>query len=199
MNRKIFELMIKRTRLVIANWGLDLSNVILVSGGSAWADHVAVKLWLDSVMSGSCCDLKLYLPCPVVLTSSSQTLQFETNQSSSWTDNPGSILNNLHTSFSERMGQNFSSLSDLRCAHALGATFDCNSHGFHKRNIEVGKSDYLVAFTWGDSTTEPKDGGTLHTWKNCRSKKKVHVPLQSLIQNEPIRNAKRKLHNLEEF
>ncbi len=51
-------------------WNLSKSQVCLVSGGSAWADHIAVRLFLNSI--GGCgveedildgyAGLKLHLP-----------------------------------------------------------------------------------------------------------------------------------------
>jgi len=51
------------------------------------------------------------------------------------------------------------------------------SHGFHNRNSQVAKSDYVIAFTWGKE--EPEDGGTLDTWNKSKGKK-IHISLQEL-------------------
>jgi hypothetical protein len=48
----------------------------------------------------------------------------------------------------------------------------------------VSKSEFLIAFTWGEDSFVPKDGGTLHTWKNCKSSSKIHIPLSRLIISE---------------
>lgn len=156
---------------------LDLSEVTLVSGGSAWADHVAVRLWLDSILSddgNTYSGLLLYLPCELQ-TMTNNKAQFEVSSTASWMNNPGITLNKLHSQFSEKLGQD--SMNDLLCARELGAIYDTRAHGFHNRNLMVAQSDYLIAFTWGDSTVEPKEGGTLHTWSNCKSRFKIHVPL----------------------
>jgi hypothetical protein len=68
---------------------------------------------------------------------------------------------------------------DLVCARELGATFNREHHGFHNRNKMVARSDYLIAFTWGESNSEPKEGGAFHTWSCWNSRWKVHIPLST--------------------
>jgi hypothetical protein len=72
------------------------------------------------------------------------------------------------------------SLDEVACAQALGATLDTTSSGFHARNSQIARCDFMIAFTWGDSSSEPKKGGTYDTWKMSKCKNKVHIPLQRL-------------------
>jgi len=184
LTKEVFNSMKKRAMEIIKNvFQLDISSVTLVSGGSAWADHIAVRLWLESLFDenpsvGSFHSLTLFLPYK--LQQMANKVQFEDLQGSSWRDNPGKVLNELHSRFSDKMKEDFNSFNDLVSAQGLGATLDTSYHGFHNRNKQVAKSDYLIAFTWGNSKSGPKNGGTFHTWSNCKTVNKIHVPLSEL-------------------
>ena len=49
--------------------------------------------------------------------------------------------------------------------------------GFHSRNNFVAKSEYMLAFSWGQD--EPNDGGTKYTWDKGIGKK-YHINLNNL-------------------
>eukprot|EP01031_Cornospumella_fuschlensis_P025223 gene25223-30465_t len=175
MDKALFNLMLRRTEQLIAEeFKLTKSNVVLVSGGSAWADHIAVRLWLESMLSCNDSDnyagLNLFLPCDFDLTATS--LKFR--------GYVGETLNKLHAEFTRKMKNEFDSQADLLCALALGADVNCSFPGFFNRNMQVAKSEYVIAYTWGESIALPKGGGTKHTWSQCVTKNKVHVPLSSL-------------------
>jgi hypothetical protein len=54
MSQSMFQSMCQRASSIIElQFGLHRSNVILVSGGAAWSDHVAVQLYMDSVLEES--------------------------------------------------------------------------------------------------------------------------------------------------
>jgi hypothetical protein len=183
MSRILFDSVLGHARAIIVDkFKLKISDVTLVSGGSSWIDHVAVRLWLDSILGSEeeeYAGLQLFLPCSV--STHQSKLVFQSNSKyGSWSNNPGAVLNGLHRDFNSKMGQGFNSFSDLFCAQSLGAEFDSHYNGFHQRNIMVGKSDYLIAYTWGESHHSPKDGGTFHTWKNSSSTHKIHIPLLSI-------------------
>lgn len=98
----------------------------------------------------------------------------------------GRRLNELHRLFDRKMrtsGSLPNSLNDIRNAIFLGAVITVEN-GFHARNTVIARSavDGLIAFTWGNEWTKPKDGGTLDTWKKSMSPCKVHVPLGWLEQ-----------------
>ncbi len=174
----------KAVEVMKDSFQLDCKSVTLVSGGSAWSDHVAVRLWLDDPEGFA--GLRLFLPCAFDA-KTSQHPQF-VDTGGDWRTNPGRALNTYHRQFSQKAG--FSSLSDLVAVRALGAQFISTAKSFHERNSQVAlAADYLIAFTWGPSETKPKDGGTLDTWNKCKGVK-IHIPLSLLDQ--PLVTQKRK-------
>lgn len=63
----------------------------------------------------------------------------------------------------------------------VGAVLDTSSTGFHERNEQVAKSDYLIAFSWSEGSS-PTEGGTKHTWDLCTNTK-IHIPLSLLLSD----------------
>lgn len=149
-------------------------DIILVSGGAAWSDHVAVHLYLNRQQySLPIIGLRLYLPCAFDAT----TKRYVDTGSSDWRVNPGRISNVYHQQFSNAVGRN--SLDELAIVNTGGdhvhiEVFD----GFHARNSRVAQSEYVLAFTWGQH--EPEDGGTLDTWKKAKHAKRTHISLATL-------------------
>lgn len=134
----------------------DLKDAILVSGGAAWSDHIAVRLFLRDACRG----LELHLP--------SEWKQGKFQE-------PAKTANYYHYAFSKAIGQN--SLHEIQQAINKGAVVHCHN-GYHERNSFVAKeANVLVAFTWG-----PISGGTLDTWKktNPTTCTRIHIPLESL-------------------
>lgn len=122
----------------------------VVSGGAAYADHVAVKLFLERKVP----NLRIFMPCEW------DGGQFKDNGVDDWKTNPGKIANQYHNLFQRKTGIN--SLSDIQVAKGLGAELIAVNKGFHARNALVAKSDFLLACTFGDKETV-KDGGTADT------------------------------------
>jgi hypothetical protein len=132
----------------------------LVSGGAAWADHVAVKLFLKKKAP----HLRLFLPA-------------------AWEDgtfhdngiprdpvkNPGGTANYYHKQFLTATG--IHSLSDIQVAKCEGAELIEVTKGFYARNALVAKSDFILAMTFGNAN-EVKDGGTADTVRNYL--KRIH-------------------------
>jgi hypothetical protein len=171
MTRQLFERMVEQANRVIDDvfqLGDDKSNVVLVTGGSPWSDHVAVNLWLNH--RDEFAGLTLHLPCQF----DSKSKQFDPD------DDCGAYLNTLHKQFSAKMGSSFDSFDELARIAELGATFDYQGRGFSERNRLVSECDYLIAFTWSDTDT-PKQGGTLETWNFSPCRNKVHITLGSLL------------------
>lgn len=148
-------------------------EIILVSGGAAWSDHVAVHLYLNRQQYAlPILGLRLYLPCAFDLI----TKRYVDTGSSDWRVNPGRISNIYHQQFSNAIGRN--SLDEL--AHVIqdDHVYIEVFNGFHARNSRVAQSEYILAFTWGQN--EPEDGGTLDTWNKAKHAKRTHVNLATL-------------------
>ena len=157
-------------------------NEHLVSGGAAWADHLAVHAFLE----GWAPALTLYLPAPM------GARQFQGPHSSA-----ASAANYYHEKFSRVIGAD--SLAQIRQAFDRGAIISeepaAPGYGaMFARNKKVAQRiNAVVAYTFGQGD-EPADGGTLDTWRQIESSHKVHVPLGGLTlspsqktdQNGPI-------------
>lgn len=134
-----------------------LSEIILCSGGSAWADHLVVSLFLEYDFGG----LELYLPTPFI----NGGFDIKLSQ--------GKLLNQLHKSFSKIVG--FDSLKQLEMIMNDGKI--SVHHGFYARNKALVKNlDLLIAFTIGDQIR----GGTKNTWNQFKGEK-IHYNLTSFF------------------
>ena len=122
----------------------------LVSGGAAWADHVAVVLFLDKKVK----NLRLYLPCEF------ENGAYKDTGEKDFKKNPGGTANHYHTKFKQKTG--IHSLSQIQIAIREGAEARVPGGGFHGRNSLVAKSDFLLACTYGEGNVV-KDGGTADT------------------------------------
>ena len=139
----------------------------LVSGGAAWADHLAVTLFLE----GHVKELTLHLPAPFV--------QRFIGPSQS----AASAANYYHRLFSTEIETN--TLAEIeRCTgmeHCHG-TFEPAAAGYaamFTRNKKVAAAaDTMFAYTFGTGDV-PADGGTKDTWDQCKGHR-IHIPLPSL-------------------
>lgn len=156
----------------------------LISGGAAWMDHLAVSLYLSDLAAS----LTLCLPATFCITGEEtwgnkhQLPCYDDTGEVDWRHNPGGTTNYYHKLFSKHMGSN--TLEGIAAALAKGA--EKRDHyqflggsPFHARNMDVGATDLLIAFTWGEGSV-PKDGGTKHTWDHSNAERKIHVPLASM-------------------
>ena len=143
---------------------------VLVSGGAAWADHLAVHAYLK----GWCQELKLFLPAPF------QAAAFIGPRSSS-----ASAANYYHQLFRQATGVN--SLKEIHKAIVKGAevNFEPSMPGYtamFARNRKIASAaNAAIAYTFGLGG-QPADGGTLNTWKQIRSTDVSHVALDELLQ-----------------
>jgi hypothetical protein len=123
----------------------------LVSGGAAWADHVAVRLFLDKKAPG----LRLFMPAAW------EDGSYHDNGNKDAYENPGGTANHYHKLFQQNAGVN--SLSDIVIAQAHGAELIPVLKGFHARNALVAKSDFILACTFGDGRLVKPHSGTEDT------------------------------------
>ena len=140
-----------------------------ISGGAAWADHLAVKLFL----AGKIKHLELHLPSTIT------NGRFDGDRGTS-----GGASNYYHDKFSTITGEN--SINQIIEAINRGATvtYEPNAMGYKAmftRNSKVANSnaDTLLAYTFGN-TEIPADGGTLHTWNMVTTGIKHHIQINKL-------------------
>ena len=148
--------------------GRFTSDVELVSGGAAWADHIAVALFLANPVRFR---LRLYLPTVFA----PHTCRFVGPANSS-----ASAANYYHEQFTKIAGVD--GRQDIAEAISMpGVTYECEPSsagygGMFARNKKVAQSVIgCLAYTWGEGK-EPLDGGTKNTWDQVVGRK-VHVPL----------------------
>jgi len=120
---------------------------MLVSGGAAFADHLAVRLYLNNRIP----NLRLYLPCDY------EDGKFIDNYSDFGT--VADTANWYHSQFEKETKQN--SIKEIQKAIEKGADVTV-VHGFKNRNTNVSMSNYILAMTFGEKETL-KDGGTKDT------------------------------------
>jgi len=151
-----------------------VSNVELVSGGAAWADHIAVSLFLADPEQFK---LRLYLPSVFA----QHTYRFVGPASSS-----AAAANYYHERFTQQTG--IDGRREIATAMTMpGCTVEMEPSaegygGMFARNSKVAlASDACLAYTWGQGK-EPADGGTKDTWDKITGRK-VHVPLDRCLKN----------------
>ena len=162
-----FRVMVQRAEQIIGELvGSSWDAVEFVSGGAAWADHVAIRMHLDRP------ETKLTVWAPCFMRQDGRFLE---------KNNVGRLANRLHHQFSQATGMDsFADLSRVR------NSVDMRCSGFHQRNERIADGcDYMIAFSWA-SGAEPTEGGTRHTWSLCRAPK-IHVPMGSLAIGTPKR------------
>ena len=137
---------------------------VLISGGAAWADHLAVTLYNDYRVK----HLVLHLPAPLV------DGRFVGEYRSA-----GSTANYYHDRFKRITGVD--GLAELARAIKLGAekTEQPAALGYSAmfaRNDRVARGcDAVIAYTFGEGD-QPMDGGTLYTWDQVKGER-THVSL----------------------
>lgn len=169
----------------------------LVSGAAAWADHVAVDLFLGRKVDR----LELHLPCRFITETAHRVwiashagpapryLCFDEHVEE------GRIANRYHDAFSKHFPPTgvlpgySRSLLDIDKAIMRGATiWQYEVEGFKARNYAVGRVDVVIAQTFGRGFV-PADGGTAHTWRNSVAPLKIHIPIGELQKPAPAQQS----------
>jgi len=167
LNKELYGKMFHAAQKIIGGW--NLTDITLVSGGAAWADHIAVSLYLAKFMN---CKLELHLPCPFDV----QNTRFYDTGVVDFRTNPGGTANYYHRQFSQKMGG--STLTSMARILPDIRVFD-NYKGLFDRNNGVARVDYMIAFTFGYGQI-PKDGGTKNTWNLSKRSTKFHQSLYTI-------------------
>lgn len=139
----------------------------VVSGGAAWADHLAVALFL----SGQAHELTLHLPAP-----------FVNGRFVGPSGSAASAANYYHERFSQAIGiDTLAQISQVEFMDGVEGTFEPPAPGYaamFARNKKVAMADRMLAFTFGTGAV-PADGGTKNTWAQCKGQR-IHIPLPIL-------------------
>lgn len=175
---KFFVMMEKSLNIVLdkCNRIDGTDDVCLVSGGAAWADHIAVMAYIGQPDLPFKVDLKLHLPCEFLV----DECQYI------GTSKDGLTANYYHDRFSLKI--NSDSLKFIQLAIEKGAK-TVNSGSFKARNTQVAKdSDVLIALTFGDGA-KLKDGGTADTMEKFiklkGNKNSYHIDLTTMTVYNP--------------
>lgn len=163
LSRALFLSMVNHARGQLQLLTVRHGAIQVVSGGAAWADHVAVALQHH--------DTHLFLPAAW----DGSRGAFQDTGVRDWRTNPGGTSNHWHRAFQATTG--IPSLLDIGVFVMTGRT--TTIQGFHERNKAVAQSEYLLAYTWGEGDV-PADGGTSHTW-GCCTGQRCHIPLSRLV------------------
>ena len=144
-------------------------NDTLVSGGAAWADHSAVRAFLDGKVAG----LVLHLPAELVVGEDGK-VKFD----DAGFGTVGAAANYYHKQFATKLGMDpDATLKEIQAAIDKGASVTYGDgtssttgadSGFKKRNSLIAQdADYgLIAFDFDVSDRKaPADGGTGDTWR----------------------------------
>lgn len=142
----------------------------LISGGAAWADHVAV--W--AFRMGLVHSLSLHLPAPMWY--GKYLGDFGTS---------GGAANYYHEKFSLTMGGGtLDTLAQIGDCIVRGVhyTYQPVAHGYkamaERNKLVAAECDHLMAFTLGLGD-EPADGGTKMTWDMASHAERIHFSLRN--------------------
>jgi len=156
------------TYLIEDCFGLKLGrngNIHLVSGGAAWVDHVAVRLYLEKKVAS----LTLHLPC-----------EWDTDlckfREYGGGGGRGVSVNIHHKIMSAACG--IDSLAEIGEVMKHKNVNVYIWDGFHQRNDKVATADYMIAYTKGE-TYPPRGSNAKYTWDRFKHKesRRIHIRL----------------------
>jgi hypothetical protein len=124
----------------------------VISGGAAYADHLAVGLF----NAGHVQKLTLALPCEFDWHAG----RFVDDGTVDWRANPGGTLNYYHRPFSKVIGRN--SLEEIKTAIYKGAEAVIEKGLMARNSIVAERADVVICFTFGAGPIV-KDGGSART------------------------------------
>lgn len=156
-----FEELVERVKKEIESH----KNVILISGGSSWADFIAVYLFYlyPELVS----KLILYLPCNFDATGFVAC------------DGDGGAAKTLNILYKEF--ETHTKINSINIMNKVNAEYHVVP-GFLPRNDEIAKNcDIVIALSRG--ITQPDSKGTLYTWNKCINKKRIHISLLATLKN----------------
>lgn len=153
-----------------------------VSGGSAWADHIAVTLFL----LGAATTLQLHLPCPLTQRGFEDTGE---RGPIAWRTNPGATLNRYHYLFAKISGRD--PFADLARAVGMPGCEVKITPGLFQRNTFVARNcTHCVALTFGTGPVL-KRGGTFDTMQKFLERPdaglSAHIDLHSMSAYVPAK------------
>jgi len=148
LTKQMWDEMFVMASTMVAKFSLNDASTVL-SGGAAWADHLAVKIYLNGNSSG----LKLHLPA---------AWDSELN---CYVEKGGKMDAGRTSNYYHGL---FSNVIEVDTLRQISDTIDMGAEirvgkGFFDRNALVAKdATHLIAFTFGEEA-ELKDGGTANT------------------------------------
>lgn len=176
LNAELYLRMKTLVKQIISHYS---ANHSFVSGGAAYADHLAVQLYLETPGS----QLHLHIPSNW----DSTFCQFQDNGDVNYITNPGGTANYYHRLFEAKT--KIKSLEEIQSAINKGATVTCTP-GFKHRNSKVASQvDMLVALTFGSGNLV-KDGGTADTMEKFLKRNfgiSWHIDLNTMTSYTPAK------------
>lgn len=170
MSWALYRRMVARVESYLA--GIPVEARELQSGGAAWADHIAVTLFLAKEKKAQ--SLTSYLPASLTAHGS-----FDPSSAA------GRTANQYHRQFGPHFPHARSgdeSMNQIWEAARWAKLHTCA--GFLDRNLWVGQCDLLLAFTFGTGSVPKRGSGTRHTWDHSTAPRKVHFGLDDLLREQ---------------
>lgn len=168
LSLKVWENMIAKAKEIVPK------GVRGISGGAAWADHIAVELFRIGHLS----ELKLHLPAPL---DNWNACYIGGHKSAA------SAANYYHGMFSQVLQTNtIQQIVEASQCIGCGYTYqpvDMGLRAMFVRNAlvakEVSGDDMVLAYTWDRG--EISDSGTKNTWDQIKVSNKQHVSMYDCL------------------